>query len=130
MGRQLRLLRHRLVLEPLPICAMAHRLRAPYKLPRLQERDFRSRLALSPWRQSTATRHLGVQQYQIRLSTTAIPPRQETALAKQTSGLGSLPLTWPHKGWDDKVVLEVVPSHREPRTLSDKIAWRAIRLCR
>ncbi len=108
---------------------MAHRLRAPYKLPRLQERDLRSRLALSPY-QSTTLRHLGAQQHQIRLSTTAIPQRQEIALGKQTSGLASLPLTWPHKGWDDKVVLEVVPSHREPRTLSDKIAWRAIRLCR
>ncbi len=110
---------------------MAHRIRVPSKLPRLQEPDVRSLFAL-PSHQTRAIRPaIGAQQRPVRLSSsTAISQRQEIAPAKPTPGLGSLPLTWPHKGWDDKVVLEVVPSHREPRTLSDQIAWRVIRLCR
>lgn len=56
--------------------------------------------------------------------------RQDSIPAKQTAGFGSLQLTWPHKGWKDDVVLEVVPSHRKPRTLGDKFAWGAIKICR
>ncbi|KAJ4289298.1 inducible alternative oxidase 2 [Collariella sp. IMI 366227] len=41
--------------------------------------------------------------------------------------MASLPLTWPHKGWDEKVVLEVVPSHRKPRNMSDRVALRLVR---
>jgi hypothetical protein len=109
---------------------MAHRVRVPSKLPQLQGRGVQPRLTLPPHQSSTIKHTIRAQQLPFRLSSTAISHRQEIAPARQTSGLGSLPLTWPHKGWDDKVVLEVVPSHREPRTLSDKIAWRVIRLCR
>lgn len=50
--------------------------------------------------------------------------------AEQGTRLGNLPLTWPHTGWTEKMLLDVVPSHREPRTLGDKFAWRVTRLCR
>ncbi|KAK3290533.1 uncharacterized protein B0H64DRAFT_412741 [Chaetomium fimeti] len=111
---------------------MTHRLRVASKLPRSQQYTpvssphAPSRPSPGPVRVISAT-----QQVQIRLSTTAIiTPREKTLLAKEAAASGSPPLTWPHKGWDDKVVLEVVPSHRKPRTLSDRIAWRMIRACR
>ncbi|KAK4149909.1 mitochondrial alternative oxidase [Chaetomidium leptoderma] len=101
---------------------MAHRLRIPHRFCKLQKR------VPEPF---IATATLGRQQHQFRLSTTAIPQRQEaTTPIKQKTEFGSLPLSWPHKGWDDKVVQEVVPSHRKPRTRSDRIAWRVIRICR
>lgn len=108
---------------------MAHRLRGPYKLPRRQQ------YALVPgshwpYRFPPGPPFSTTQQPQIRLSTTVITPTLKADLAKEAATSGSPPLTWPHKGWDDKVVLEVVPSHRQPRTLSDWIAWRMIRACR
>ncbi|KAK4245505.1 mitochondrial alternative oxidase [Corynascus novoguineensis] len=71
---------------------------------------------------------IGGERVQTRLSTSAAVGRHDITPAKPTSSLTSLPLTWPHKGWDVKVVQEVVPSHRKPRNLSDRIAWRVIRL--
>lgn len=102
---------------------MAHHLRVLRQVPRVQGRALGSR-------SFTAASSLATpQQSQTRLSATAAAlPGLD--LPKRAPAQPSLPLTWPHKGWDDKVVLEVVPSHREPRTLSDRIAWRAIRLCR
>ena len=42
----------------------------------------------------------------------------------------TLHVTWPHKGWDDGVVLDVIPSHREPVTVGDHFAWRLTKVCR
>ncbi|KAK4182810.1 mitochondrial alternative oxidase [Podospora australis] len=55
---------------------------------------------------------------------------QATPPAKQAAGLGTLPLTWPHKGWEHNAASEVVPGHRAPRNLSDKLAWWVVRSCR
>ncbi|KAK3312236.1 mitochondrial alternative oxidase [Apodospora peruviana] len=65
-----------------------------------------------------------------RLLATAAISKHEKTLDKNTTGLGSLPLTWPHKGWTEKMLLDVVPSHREPRTVGDRFAWRVTRICR
>ncbi|KAK4449803.1 putative alternative oxidase [Podospora aff. communis PSN243] len=42
----------------------------------------------------------------------------------------TLHVTWPHQGWDDRVVLGVVPSHRKPVTVGDHLAWRLTKMCR
>ncbi|KAK0627401.1 alternative oxidase-domain-containing protein [Immersiella caudata] len=42
----------------------------------------------------------------------------------------TLHVTWPHNGWEDSVVLHVVPSHRKPVTAGDHVAWRLTKLCR
>ncbi|KAK3933834.1 alternative oxidase-domain-containing protein [Diplogelasinospora grovesii] len=71
-------------------------------------------------------------------------PRQDSAqpssaLLVQTPdvGLGNgktarppLYLTWPHPGWSEKVVHEIITSHRKPETFGDRFAWRVIRVCR
>ncbi|KAK3986011.1 mitochondrial alternative oxidase [Cladorrhinum sp. PSN332] len=49
---------------------------------------------------------------------------------KQPVPFGTLPLSWPHKGWDHDIASQVVASHRPPRTLSDKLAYTLIRICR
>lgn len=51
-------------------------------------------------------------------------PRKETAYIRQT------PAAWPHHGYTEEEMLSVVPDHREPRTLGDKVAWKLIRICR
>jgi hypothetical protein len=50
--------------------------------------------------------------------------------AAQPASPTGVSLSWPHKGWDDDVVLQVTPSHRKPRTAGDRIAWRLTRVCR
>jgi hypothetical protein len=121
-------LNHRIPTNDPRLTNMAHRIRAAHNLLWLQHRASGPPLSppsLAPGRQ------LRIQYYQVRLSSTVIPQSEDDAvLAKKTSAFGSPPLTWPHKGWDDKVVLEVIPSHRKPRTLNDRIAWRVISICR
>ncbi|KAK3903380.1 mitochondrial alternative oxidase [Staphylotrichum tortipilum] len=105
---------------------MAHHLRVLRQVPRVQGRTPVSRSKQSPFShtQFTAASTLATQKSQVRQSTTvAIPQSPGLGLPTRTPAQPSVHLTWPHKGWDDKVVLEVVPSHREPRTLSDRIAW-------
>jgi len=79
--------------------------------------------------------------YCIHLSATKDFPSQRrhastrtisTAIVPTNDGLklGSLPLTWQHTGWTEKMLLEVVPSHRKPRTFGDKFAWKLTRVCR
>lgn len=114
---------------------MASRLRNSHKHARLVElapgpQQQRRPLFFTQPAQPTARRSLGTRQIQIRLLTTPTARKPEDISAKQAAAFGSLHLTWPHKGWDDSLVHEVVASHRKPRTFGDKVAWRAIRICR
>ncbi|KAK4115911.1 AOX-domain-containing protein [Canariomyces notabilis] len=51
-------------------------------------------------------------------------PRKETTYIRQT------PPAWPHHGYTEEEMLSVVPEHRKPKTVSDWLAWRLVRLCR
>ncbi|CAK7219909.1 inducible alternative oxidase 2 [Sporothrix bragantina] len=51
-------------------------------------------------------------------------PVQETEHIRQT------PPAWPHHGFTEAEMLAVVPGHRAPETIGDKIAWRLMRICR
>src|SRR5437016_746168 len=53
----------------------------------------------------------------------ASPNEQETADPP-------LAITWPHKGWDENLILNIKLTHRKPRTLGDHFAWRVTRICR
>ena len=76
------------------------------------------------------TRHPGICQSGARTISTTKPPKQEDISLNKASASNGLHLTWPHKGWDDTVVLDVVPSHRKPRTVGDHFAWKVTRICR
>lgn len=51
-------------------------------------------------------------------------PVAETEHIRQT-----LP-SWPHHGYTEKEMLEVVPAHRKPQTVGDWAAWKFMRFCR
>ncbi|CAK7236159.1 inducible alternative oxidase 2 [Sporothrix curviconia] len=51
-------------------------------------------------------------------------PAQETEHIRQT------PPAWPHHGYTEAEMLAVVPGHRAPETIGDRIAWRLMRFCR
>lgn len=53
-----------------------------------------------------------------------------TSEIRDGNAFATLPLTWPHDGWKENVLLNVVPSHREPRTFGDWVAWKIVRTCR
>jgi hypothetical protein len=51
-------------------------------------------------------------------------PVKETDHIRQT-----LP-AWPHHGYTEQEMLDVVPAHRAPENWGDKIAWKIMRVCR
>ncbi|KAI5926881.1 alternative oxidase [Camillea tinctor] len=51
-------------------------------------------------------------------------PVQETENIRRT-----LP-AWPHHGYTEQEMLEVVPAHRKPETWGDLFAWKFMRFCR
>lgn len=51
-------------------------------------------------------------------------PAKETALIRRT------PPAWPHHGFTQEELESAVPAHREPRTVSDWIAYKFVRTCR
>lgn len=63
-------------------------------------------------------------------ATRAGTPSASTTEVRDGNAFATLPLTWPHDGWNKDVLLNVVPSHREPRTFGDWIAWKIVRTCR
>lgn len=63
-------------------------------------------------------------------ATRAGTPSASTKEVRDGNAFATLPLTWPHEGWNENVLLNVVPSHREPRTFGDWIAWKIVRTCR
>lgn len=63
-------------------------------------------------------------------STTSAARLRDFFPAKETTYIRQTPPAWPHEGYTEEQMLSVVPDHREPRTLGDKIAWKLVRLCR
>ncbi|RYP53301.1 hypothetical protein DL768_001658 [Monosporascus sp. mg162] len=50
--------------------------------------------------------------------------------AKETENIRQTLPAWPHHGYTEQEMLDVVPAHREPRTLGDWAAWKFMRFCR
>lgn len=50
--------------------------------------------------------------------------------AKETANIRLTPPAWPHHGYTEAEMLAVVPGHRAPETLGDRIAWMLIRTSR
>ncbi|CAN8101800.1 unnamed protein product [Discula destructiva] len=50
--------------------------------------------------------------------------------AKETTNIRTTPPAWPHHGYSEAEMLAVVPGHREPETIGDRIAWMLIRVAR
>ncbi|KAJ9134106.1 Alternative oxidase [Pleurostoma richardsiae] len=63
-------------------------------------------------------------------STTPANQLRDFFPAKETERIRKTPPAWPHHGYTYEEMVAVVPGHREPRTLGDKIAWRLIRTAR
>ncbi|KAK4227119.1 alternative oxidase-domain-containing protein [Podospora fimiseda] len=67
---------------------------------------------------------------QSQLRYVASVPVATPSNSRQPAPFSTLPLSWPHKGWDHNIASQIVPSHRPPRTISDKLAYTLIRICR
>ncbi|KAJ4422876.1 inducible alternative oxidase 2 [Gnomoniopsis sp. IMI 355080] len=50
--------------------------------------------------------------------------------AKETANIRTTPPAWPHHGYTEAEMLAVVPGHRPPETIGDRIAWMLIRTSR
>lgn len=50
--------------------------------------------------------------------------------AKETEHIRQTPAAWPHHGYTEQEMLEVVPDHRPPQTLGEHAAWKFMRFCR
>lgn len=50
--------------------------------------------------------------------------------AKETEHIRVTPPAWPHHGYTEKEMLEVVPAHRKPETVGEWAAWKFMRFCR
>ncbi|KAK0719383.1 alternative oxidase-domain-containing protein [Lasiosphaeris hirsuta] len=66
----------------------------------------------------------------LRQDTVTVVPKRSAHTVEQPEFIRGLPLTWPHEGWRENIVLEVTPSHRKPRTAGDRFAWGVTRICR
>jgi hypothetical protein len=68
------------------------------------------------------------------LLSTSTKPRHTAALSLEPDAIVQQPppltLTWPHSGWKEQTIQDIVPTHRPPRTFGDRVAWRMVRLCR
>lgn len=63
-------------------------------------------------------------------STTPVPHLRDFFPAKETENIRQTLPAWPHHGYTEQEMLDVVPAHREPRTLGDRAAWKFMRFCR
>lgn len=63
-------------------------------------------------------------------STTSASRLRDFFPAKETAYIRETPAAWAHHGYTEAEMLAVVPDHRPPRTLGDKLAWRLVRMCR
>lgn len=63
-------------------------------------------------------------------STTSSTQLRDFFPSKETQFIRTTPAAWPHHGYSEQEMLDVVPSHRPPRTVGDRIAWKVIRFAR
>lgn len=50
--------------------------------------------------------------------------------AKETAHIRQTPAAWPHHGFTEEEMMNVVPAHRPVQTTGDWIAWKIMRVCR
>ena len=50
--------------------------------------------------------------------------------SKETAHIRKSPPAWAHPGYTEEEMLNVVPAHREPRTMGDWFAYKFVKLCR
>lgn len=63
-------------------------------------------------------------------STTPANALKDVFPAKETHLIKTTPPAWPHPGYTMAEMTAVVPAHRQPRTLSDKVAYKAVKFAR
>ncbi|KAL1894939.1 inducible alternative oxidase 2 [Sporothrix stenoceras] len=63
-------------------------------------------------------------------STTTAARMRDVFPARETEHIRQTPAAWPHHGYTEAEMLAVVPGHRAPETIGDRIAWRLMRICR
>ncbi len=63
-------------------------------------------------------------------STTPVAHLRDFFPVKETENIRQTLPAWPHHGYTEQEMLDVVPAHREPQTLGDWAAWKFMRFCR
>ncbi|KAK2023381.1 alternative oxidase [Colletotrichum zoysiae] len=63
-------------------------------------------------------------------STTSVTRLKDFFPAKETEHIRTTAPAWPHPGYTEQQMHDIVPDHREPRTVSDWAAWKFVRLAR
>lgn len=63
-------------------------------------------------------------------STTPVTHLRDFFPVKETENIRQTLPSWPHHGYTEQEMLDVVPAHREPQTLGDWAAWKFMRFCR
>jgi hypothetical protein len=63
-------------------------------------------------------------------STSPVNHLRDIFPAKDTPHIKTTKPAWPHPGYTREEMLAVEPAHREPRVLSDLLAWKLVRLAR
>lgn len=91
-------------------------------------------LRLSPTTAATTSpshpRHHRHHHQQRTFSTTPASRLRDFFPAKETAHIRVTPPAWPHHGYTEAEMLAVVPGHRPPKTVGDKVAWMLIRTSR
>ncbi|KAK3991010.1 AOX1 alternative oxidase mitochondrial precursor encoded by the AOX protein [Cladorrhinum sp. PSN332] len=65
-----------------------------------------------------------------QFSTTTTAQLRDFFPVKETAYIRRTPPAWQHHGHTEQEMLAVVPVHREPKTVSDWLAWKLVRVCR
>ena len=63
-------------------------------------------------------------------STTPVAHMRDFFPVKETEHIRQTLPAWPHHGYTEQEMLDVVPAHRAPQTLGDRAAWKFMRFCR
>lgn len=63
-------------------------------------------------------------------STTPVTHLRDFFPVKETENIRQTLPSWPHHGYTEQEMLDVVPAHREPQTVGDWAAWKFMRFCR
>jgi Alternative oxidase len=63
-------------------------------------------------------------------STTTVSRLRDVFPSQETHFIQKTPPAWPHPGWTEEQLRSVTVGHREPKTVSDWVAWKMVRLAR
>ncbi|KAH0436837.1 alternative oxidase [Colletotrichum camelliae] len=70
------------------------------------------------------------QQQHSNFSTTPAAQLRDFFPAKETEHIRTTAPAWPHPGYTEQQMRDIVPDHRVPRTVGDWAAWKFVRLAR